>query len=133
MYDLSADSLQLRLSHLTAPASDDLTIKSSKSVKMLGKPVVITEACTKTAEDPNYQQNFSTVAFLVEQIPDLIELRPEQNETEIIWISIVQSDSSNIEATFRKMHANDANLMAAHTSEWRKFWNKRRITTHGND
>lgn len=101
-------------------------------MKILNKSVVIIEASTKFLEDSNHQKNPSTVAVLHEQIPDTINLLPYQNDTEFIWITIVQHNSSDIEETFRKMHENRMNLQTMHTSQWQQFWVDNRITAEGN-
>lgn len=90
------------------------------------------KATTNEVEDPHYQHSFSTVSILHEEIPQFIKLLPEQNEAEFIWITIVQSTSSNIRETFQKMHEMRNNLLNMHTNEWQQFWNDNKITAVGN-
>lgn len=131
MSSISA-TLQLHLSQKTNFNSDDLVKKSSKSSQILNKPVVIIEAQTKLVEDPLYQSNLSTVSILYEQVPSTIDLLPEQTETEYIWITLIERDSTDIEEIFKEIHENEQDLLKSHTNEWRQFWDEKRISAEGN-
>lgn len=113
--------------------SVDLTIKSLKSLKISEKSVKIVEAFTNCVEDPLYQREHSTVSILYEDIPSIIELLPEQIETEFIWITLIQQNSSDIEKIFQELHENSFNLLKSHTNEWQKFWSEKRISIDGNE
>lgn len=113
--------------------SDDLTIKSLKSVKISEKSVQIIEATTNRVEHPLYQHDFSTVSILYEEIPSIIELLPEQIEAEFIWITLVQQNSSDIEKIFRELHDNSFDLLKTHTNEWQQFWSEKQISVYGNE
>lgn len=126
------DTLQLRLLHWIGTTSDDLTIKSTRSIKILDKLATIVEASTKDVEDPMYQPNPTTVSILYENIPDSVQLLPDQNEANFIWITIVQSHGSDIVDEFRKIHQNRNNLLTIHTNEWTKLWSEIQITAKGN-
>lgn len=125
--------LQLRLLHWEDANSDDLTIKSRRSVKIVDKLVTVVEASTNTVEDPLYQPNATTVSILYEKIPDAIQLLPDQIETNFIWITIVQSDANEIEHEFRKIHEIRNSLLTSHTNEWTKLWSEMKITAKGNN
>lgn len=126
-------SFHLHLSQKTDFTSDDLNLTSFKSFQLLNKPVVLIEASTKILEHSQYQSHPSTVSILYEQIPATIELAPEQSETEYIYITIIQPDSSDIEAKFREIHTNPENILQSHTNEWQKFWAEKRISVEGNE
>lgn len=129
----SSDALQLRLLHSTDARSDDITIKSSRSIKINDKWATIIEATTNTVEDPLYQPSPTTVAVLYEPIPDTIQLSANENEANFIWITIVQSNVSGIEDEFRKAHESRNGLLGMHTNAWAKFWSDTQITAEGND
>lgn len=80
-----------------------------------------------------YQSNPTTVSILYEQIPDTIQLLPDQNEAHFIWITIVQTNASDIEYEFRKIHENKNDLLTSHTNEWAKLWMQMQITAKGNE
>lgn len=113
--------------------SDDITIKSTRSIKILDKLAVEIEAATNTLEDPTYQRNATPVTILYEKIPDTIQLLPSQNEANFIWITVIQSNATHIEDEFRKILENKNDLLSSHTKEWAQFWAKVQITAKGND
>lgn len=113
--------------------SVDLLLKSSKLSKISDKSVTILEATTKILEDPIYQHDLSTVSVLYEQIPDIIELLPDQVSVEFVWIMLIQQNSSDIEKRFCELHKNSFDLLRIHTNEWQQFWEDKEITTEGNE
>lgn len=119
--------------HWDDAISDDLTIKSRRSIKILDKLATIVEAATNDVEDPLYQPNATTVSILYEKIPDTIQLLPDQNEENFILITLVRSDASEIEDEFRKISENRNSLLSNHTNEWMKFWSEMKITAKGNN
>lgn len=123
----------MRLIQPDITQSDDLSIKSSQIFETSNKSFTIVEASTKILEDPKYQQNFSTVSILYEEIPHTIELLSNQTEATFVWIMIVQQNSSNIEQIFYDMHENSSDLLETHTKEWQQFWTEKRISVVGND
>lgn len=125
--------VQVRLIKVNVPDSDDLTIKSVKSIKISGKSVTIVEAFTNRIEDPLYQRDHSSVSILYEDNPNTIELLPEQIEAEFIWIALIQQNSNDIEKIFRELHENSFDLLATHTNEWQKFWSEKQISVDGNE
>lgn len=125
--------MQVRLLHSNGANSDDITIKSTRSIKILDKLATIVEATTSISEDPLYQPNLTAFTVLYEQIPDTIQLLPNQNEANFIWITILQSNASNIDEEFRKIHEHKNDLVTSHINEWTKFWTKIKITAKGND
>lgn len=98
----------------------------------MDKPVTIVEASTREIEDPRYQPYVANVTVLYEQVPDKIELLPDQTEVEFLWITIVQQNSTDIAQLFQELHENHADLLKTHTNEWHGFWNEKRITVEGN-
>lgn len=119
--------------HWSGANSDDLTIKSKRSIKILDKLATIVEASTNALEDPLYQSNATNVSILYEKIPDTIQLLSNQSEANFIWTTIVQSDTIEIEDEFRKIYENQNNLLTSHTNEWAKFWLEMKITAKGNN
>lgn len=91
------------------------------------------EAATKILEDPMYQHNFSTVSILYEKIPPNIELLPDQNESEYIWIALIQCVSIDILKIYQEIKGNQNDLLQLHSNEWQQFWSARRISVEGND
>lgn len=114
--------------HWNSGNSEDITIKSTKFIKINDKLITFLEAITNTLEDPLYQTQPTTVSILYEQIPDTIQLLSDQNEANFDWITIVQSDSNHIKDEYRKIFENQNNLLAMHTEEWATFWKYTQIT-----
>lgn len=132
MISIISESFQLRLIHSSDFNSVDLSLKSSKSVEISSKSVVIQEAITKILEHPKYQQDFPTVAVLYERVPEMIELEPDQIEVEYTFVTIVQHNSTDIEEIFEEIEENEQNLLEIHSAQWQKFWSESRISVEGN-
>lgn len=118
--------------HRDIETSDDITIKSTRSIKILDTLVTIIEASTSAVEDPLYQTHPASVSILYEKIPDTVQLMPDQNEANFIWITIVQTSKDDIVDEFRKIHENRQNLLTMHSNEWAKIWSEMQITAKGN-
>lgn len=99
----------------------------------MNRTVILLEASTTTIEDPAYQTEFSNVSILYEQVPEMIELLPNQNFAEYTFITIIQSNSSNIEGTFQHLHEIESELLELHAKEWHKFWQEKEISVEGDD
>lgn len=127
-----SDTFQLRLLHSDDATSDDITIKSTRSIKILDKLATVMEASANTVEDPLFQSKPASVSILYEKIPDSVQLLPNENEANFIWITIVQSSGTDIEDEFRKIHEHRNDLLAMHTNEWAKTWSEIQITAKGN-
>lgn len=122
----------IHLSVLSGPSSDEISIKSTKSIQIQNKSVVILEATTTELEDSKYQPNYSSVTILYEQIPNIITLLPEESDVEFIWITLIQHNSSFIEKSFIEMHEMKHDLFTMHTNEWSQFWMNNKISAIGN-
>lgn len=124
-------TLQLHLLHSDDATSDDITIKSTRTNKILDKLVTVIEASANTVEDPLYQSTPTIVTILFEKIPDTVVLLPNVDEANFTWITIVQSSGTDIEDEFRKMHEHRNDLLSMHTKEWGNIWSDIQITAKG--
>lgn len=119
--------------HWSNIKSDDVTIKSSRTVPIPDVRATIVELATNTLEDPQYQPHPTTLSILYENIPDSIQLLPDQNEAHFVWITVAQTNATDIEAEFRQIHLSKGDLLSNHTNEWAKLWTEMRITAKGNN
>lgn len=100
---------------------------------LANRKITLVEAQTILIEHPAYQSEPSTVSILYEEVPGEVRLQPQQMSIELMWITLVQSNSTDIEQVFEQLHASAGDLFAQHTAEWHRFWQRNAITVRGDE
>lgn len=114
--------------------SDDLTIKLFQPKIIANKSVIVVDAMTTTREDTTFQNDFSNVSILYETVPELIELPLNKTSIEFRWVTIIGTNTNEVEKLFEQLQKQDPNdVYTMHTNEWHKFWQENAITVNGDD
>lgn len=97
------------------------------------RKITLVEAQTKDVEQSPYQSEPSTVSILFEHVPRELRLQRQQMSVELTWITLVQSNSADIQQIFEQLHANVSELLGQHAAEWHRFWQRNTITVNGDE